>query len=218
VRLTGDGQPRTITLVDGTHGGAWARPGSAFRRFLAARGFDVAPRTDWWSLDAAGFPSLTASRKHSDWEIGGDFLADGLERVPYEQRRVLAWSHGGQVVAYAARRVRIARVITVCTPPRADMEPVWDAARPNLGFWSAIHADGGDWWVRFGQAFDGRWGWRDDGLVHPRADVNVALPGIGHGGLLHDETKFHWWDAECLLHPLAMTDAELGLEPRSVPA
>jgi hypothetical protein len=201
---------RTITAVDGTHGGAWARHGSPFRLFLARRGFYLARRTDWWSLDVSGIPSWTASRKHSDWQIGGAFLADSLERLPYEQRLVLAWSHGGQVVAYAARRVRIARVITVCTPPRGDMEPVWRAAAAHIGWWRAIHAQGGDWWVRLGQVCDGRWGW-DGGRAHAELGAEVIeLRGIGHGGLLHDERLFHLWDDEALLAPFEMSDADLN--------
>jgi pimeloyl-ACP methyl ester carboxylesterase len=185
--------PRLV-LVEGTWGGAWARPGTPFREFLHNHGVDVLARTQFWSGDVSGVPSLWASQKHSDWKAGAIALALYLDRLPYECRNVIAHSHGGNVALYAAAREGIAlrRLITVCTPERGDMQDVAKQARDRITYWAAVGSLDGtvDWWRRLGQLFDGEMGWQ---YLQPHADINHRLHDIGHSKLLTDARKFSLW-------------------------
>lgn len=189
-----------ITLCKGTMHGEWADPGSPFRKqVLEPNGFGVYERVNWWSGDVSGLPkwlSWFASSKQSDWVIGGDFLAEVLAELPYEQRNVLSHSHGLQCVAFAAKQVPIRRLIDICGPVRKDMNEVCTAARANIGYWVHVASKGGDKMQGFGELFDGYLGWVRE---HPCAHLNITIPGISHSGLLYDQRLFHHWADEHLL-------------------
>lgn len=197
----------TVILVHGTWGAKWAQPDSEFRKMLVRQRFFIAPAFEW-SGDISGIPSLTANGKHSDWRAGGASLSYFLRDIPYVNRNVIAHSHGGQCVAYCAAffKTPIRRLITVSTPPREDMESVWAAAKPSVGYHVHVTAKKGDWMIRWGQVFDSRWGW-DSTL--PSADQNLVLPDIGHSGILMDPLFIPLWQREHLLDVFRMDDAML---------
>ncbi len=190
----------TVIAVKGTEHGEWADAGSPFRtQVLEPNGFSVYPRVDFWSQDVSGLPkwlSWFARDKFSDWEAGGDFLASVLEGLPYEKRNLLSHSHGLQPIMYAARQVKIRRVIDVCGPVREDLMDVCMAAAKNIGYWVHVASKGGDKMQFLGEAFDGFWGWVRE---HPCANRNIVIPKIGHSGLLYDQRLFHLWTDELLL-------------------
>lgn len=196
-----------VCLVEGTWGAKWAEAGSPYRKMLCRNRFEIMGRTDFWSGDISGVPSFTASQKHSDWQIGGAFLSDYLMRKPLEDRNVVCHSHGAQVVLYAAAKegLKIHRLITVCAPVRKDMLEIASLAKPRIGYWVHVYSKGNDWTQWWGELFDGAFGWT---RKQPYADVNIAIPNIGHSGLFMDEDYFHHWPM--LLANLRMSDSGLG--------
>lgn len=187
----------SVVLVEGTWGGEWAERGSDFRVMLARRGVRVS-KEFVWSEDLNGLPwwlSFTSGQRHSDWRAGG--YAFGLYQGRRRAADVIAHSHGGAVVAYACAKygARVRRLVTVGTPPRADLDPVWEMALPNIGYWLHVYdgrcAPWTDWWRRLGQFGDWRLGWRAPQAL---ADRNLALDGVGHSGLFNDPQRFGEWD------------------------
>ena len=180
----------SILLVQGTWGGTWAREGTPFRQMLAAQHVTTLEPFEW-SYDLSGVLTWMG-RTHSDWIAGGAALTYYLRGLPYEQRNVIAHSHGGQVAAYAAAHSDcwIRRLITVSTPVRKDMQDTWAQARPNIGAWTHVAAKRGDWMIRLGELFDGAFGWTRQ---MPSADRNLIFPNIGHTGLFTDQQYFHHW-------------------------
>jgi hypothetical protein len=196
-----------VCLVEGTWGAKWAEPGSVYRKLLCRSRFEIMGRTDFWSGDVSGIPSITSSQKHSDWKIGGAFLAEYLSRKPYEDRNIICHSHGAQVALYAAacEGLKIRRLISVCAPVRKDMQSIAAFAKPNVGFWVHVHAECNDWTQFWGECFDGAFGWT---RKQPFADVNISIPKIGHSGLFMDEDVFHHWPS--LLAYIKLSDQEVG--------
>jgi pimeloyl-ACP methyl ester carboxylesterase len=206
---------KRYTLVAGTHAydgtfgpEQWYHPGSLFSRYVM-RPYGAKPARALpfiWSTDLDGFIGAR-NRSHVDWKTGGYALAGHLDNVPLRHRNVIAHSFGGPVVAYAMERLPINNLITVGTPIRRDLEPVWEAAMPNLrGDWIHLADHRSDWMIRLGQMFDGRFGWRYD---MPLATSNVMLPrGMGHSSILNDPDRMTLWFSQGWL------DALFGVNPR----
>jgi pimeloyl-ACP methyl ester carboxylesterase len=187
---------RPLVLVPGTWAwsgffapaaGDWWQTGSPLRAFFERSGFGVVggDRPFVWSTQ------LDFGAEHRTWSAGGVALYAYLvpplcldRRVPPDETRILAHSHGGQVAFYAAAAgLRIRSLVTVSTPVRRDMAPVIAAARPNIGTWLHVHSDRSDWQQLLGGLFDGRLGvFRS----MPEANVNLKIPDVGHARLLHD--------------------------------
>lgn len=197
-----------VIPIAGTHGddgrptGLWWQSGSPFMRMLARQGIchlnEERPFT--WSTDLNGhrFWRRWFGRKdsHRDWIAGGYALsyycwparADTDDYIELSDRNVIAHSHGGQVVFYACAfaGLRINRLITVGTPIRADMKAIIEKARPNIGQW--LH-------VRDERDATAIWGGIGDGQLRRSTrtgheDWCDIVPGIGHSGVLHDESLF----------------------------
>lgn len=174
-----------VILVEGTHGGQWAQPGSLFWQLLEANGFTPL-LFKGWTTDVSGLPTLLGAGPHSDWMAGGYSLGYFLEDIPYENRNILCHSHGLNPVLYQATLVRqpIRRLVSVCSPVRADMQATATAAKPLIGRWRHVADTHGDHWQRLGELFDGHFGWCK--TKWPQADENLTIPHIGHTGLLED--------------------------------
>jgi hypothetical protein len=185
-----------VTAVSGTWSwrSAWWKDGSDFWAYMARYGiYPARPhgRTYKWSTDLGNSIWFWA-RRRSQWEAAGDALAYFLDHMPEEHRVVIAHSHGGQCVAYAAAQgVKIRSLITVATPVRYDMQPIWAQARPNIGTWWHVFdadVDHVAWWGAFG---DGRIG----NVRHfDIADRNIRLKGIDHSRPLNNPDRFHLWE------------------------
>lgn len=187
------------------------------RGFAAIRDEDGAPYR--WSTRLAGLAGLLAKipflnrlrlvrDDKIDWEAGGDSLAYFMDDdVPYEDRNLIAHSWGGAVVAYGCRRRKIRALITIGTPWRKDLEDVWAAARPNIGYWLHVYDADDDKVSVGGSIGDGELG---TNRRHPLANKNLPLKGIGHSGLLNDPKVFDLWVREGLLDVLAGHPAGAG--------
>jgi hypothetical protein len=199
-----------VVLVHGTGRGTWAEPDRPFRALLHDAGLRVIEPPFEWSGDLSGIPSFTGTQKHSDWRAGGFALALYLRSLPYEDRNVIAHSHGGQCAAYAAARwgrlAPIRRLVTVSTPVRSDMEPVWTDAKPSVGFWLHVASKETDWTARFGQLFDGHIGWKSR---QKQANVNAIIPKFGHSHGLMDPELVQGWKDFALLEYLTMPDERI---------
>jgi hypothetical protein len=181
----------TIHLVEGTWGGDWTvdTGPESFRAWV--RQYDCLSIVfRGWSTDVDGVPSLFDRSGNYDWIAGGYALRDRLAAYPYERRNLLVHSHGIAPVLYQCAltdpecpAVPIRRLLSVCSPPRKDLEAVAKHAMAAgmIGAWRHIYAGGWDSMARFGQVFDGHWGWRRTWDVPGM--VNVAEQGVGHSGL-----------------------------------
>lgn len=180
----------TLILVPGTLGGRndWTAKGSPLRNYLAGQGF-ACEQFQGFTGNVDGVPNPLENGAHADWIAGGYALNYMLMCRPYEERNIVAHSHGGNVAAYAAGRagLKVRSLITVCTPVRKDMLKIYADAKPAIGWWRHVYADGWDLWQRLGEAFDGSIGWKRD---MPNADQNVGIKGISHATLLEDPKRF----------------------------
>ncbi len=190
----------SVIFAPGTWGGTndWSCEGSTFWRYLESKGF-MPVQFHAFSGDVDGLAyEPFENGKHSDWRAGGWGLAYLLQKLTYP---VIGHSHAGQCAAYCAAESRtyIPALITVCTPVRKDMRPLYREAAAQIGHWTHVYADGWDLTQRLGELFDGQWGWE---RKMAEADQNLALKGISHSKLLEDPAYFHLWEDAGLLDVL----------------
>ncbi len=177
-----------VILIAGTHAidDPWWMVGSGFVRMLQEAGLRVENLREpyLWDTDLDGL-----GRHNDAWIAAGWSLIWYCHKhVPpvgnvYQPVSIIAHSHGGQLVAYAASRGLIVdTLITVATPVRRDMLRIHREARPNIRQWVHLYSDWSDWMQVLGALFDGRIGvYRKMDL----ADRNIKVPGVGHSGLLN---------------------------------
>jgi hypothetical protein len=202
----------------GTHGwngqlkGEWWQEGSPFLAFMSTQGWEPYNAEDpfVWDTGIGGVP----------WKRSQGWYAAGLNLKHYdcfsgEPVRIIAHSHGGQVAAFAAAKgLRIESLITIGTPFRADMKPIWEAALPKISNWTHVHSDWSDRTQLLGSMFDGAFGiqreflWEDPLGVTRGATRNVALPGVGHSGILRDPEHFALWIDKGILKELHGLDKD----------
>ena len=199
--------PRPYVVVPGTwayadldNPRAWWQRGSAWSAFLAAAGglYAMRPLDPFlWSTDLEGFPWPWRRRAldRNEWDAGGRSLRYYLEAVAPADRTVITHSHGAQVAAYAAAGgLSIARLITVAAPVRGDVDPVWRAARPNIGDWLNIYLEGDA--IQIGGAFGDRVIRWARAMKYPGV-VNHGVPGVrGHSALFEDPACFELWRSQ----------------------
>ena len=192
----------------------WWWPGSPWLTFMANHNvLSIGPDRPYsWSTGIGGMCSLRRGGAHADWQASGESLYAYLVPVvnghthpnpPYPYAMV-AHSHGGEVALYAAAAgLKIPCLVTVGTPVRADMEPVINAAKPNIGYWMHVYSiarwpwqRGFDWMQRAGELLDGHVGWQQK---IKQANLNVGLKGVGHSGLLYKPVEFQRWVHDGLL-------------------
>jgi hypothetical protein len=188
--------PGTWAARDISNPAAWWRSGSPFAAFLERRAglVPLRPMDPFlWSTDVTGAPAVPwpwrKGLEHSDWRAGGDHLAYYLAVL--KAPRVIAHSHGAQVVAYAARRgCYIHRLITVGSPARADMDPIWRAALLNIGAWCHLYFTG-DRMQIFGSLGDRALRLLRE-MRYPGV-VNQKVPGLDHSDVLARPERFDLW-------------------------
>jgi len=181
----------TLVLVGGTWTQGdrdWTSPASPLRIYLMGKGYHCI-QFQGWSGDIDGIPTFGENGPHADWKAGGFGLSYLLQAMPYEDRNVIAHSHGGNTAVYTPvlAGCPILTLTTVCTPVRKDMLDVYREAKPNIGHWTHIYADGWDLMQRLGEMFDGAFGWTRE---MPDADRNVGIKGISHSKLLNEAKWF----------------------------
>lgn len=197
-----------VLLVPGTHGyrgapaiGQWWYPGSPFESRLRAEGIDVVGETRpfVWTTDLTG---LMRGKVSADWRAGGENLYAYAvpplcpdRRIKPEDLTIICHSHGLQVVLFAAAAgLKIARLISVCSPVRDDMAVVAGLARPNIARWMHTHSSRwSDHWAWLGTWFDGNP--FSAPRRHPLADFNIDTKDAGHTGILDDQARFPEWTA-----------------------
>lgn len=192
----------------------WFELGSPFARFMDGLGFvnlcanAVTPYD--WSTDL----DFTQG-DHYDWKAGGQALFYYVvpqfnpksRPFPPSETVVITHSHGLQVGAYAAAMgLKIDRFLDIAGPVRKDMTAIYEKARPNIRRWMHVHSDWTDYVQLAGELFAGNWPVRK----HPLADINVAVPGVGHSGLLYNDQDFPLWQTKGLvafLQPAPVVEA-----------
>ena len=186
-----------VILVAGTWGlkreQAWWRPTSDFAEALRRRGAFVPARSFVWTTDLEG---VNAQRRHRTWAVAGENLWTYVKNysAPRDKVVVIAHSHGGQVLAYAARfGARFHTAITLATPIRRDMQDEYERLTAHVGRWVHIYHDG-DWTQRLGSwsGLDALRGTRR--YVPITAVENRHIPG-DHSDLLTEAewTKHDLW-------------------------
>jgi hypothetical protein len=193
-------------LIPGTWSSSdeWWRASSSFARFLQLNGFELigAERPFTWTTSVNGLLSLRKGGKFIDWKTGGDnlyaYLEPPISNIPLvsvNERNLIAHSHGGQVVRFAlAAGLQINNLVTIGTPVRDDMRPIWEKALLNIkGHWTHITSSSviDNWWSWVGALFDGHLGlqWEFD---FPGVR-NIDVANIGHSRILYNPDYFHLW-------------------------
>jgi pimeloyl-ACP methyl ester carboxylesterase len=187
----------------------WWQAGSPFTAFMRERGLDATYFEPFvWSGDVAGIARLLPwnwfrAPGSRDWEAAARALCYHQEPrkcpVPFAERNYIAHSHGGQVALLAAASgLKIRRLVTVSTPVREDMRRTIELARPNIERWWHLYDPRplSDRFQVLGELGDGRVGWR---RAFVKADRNIAVPGVGHSGLLCEPRCFSQWAQRGLL-------------------
>ncbi|HEU01317.1 hypothetical protein LCGC14_0795530 [marine sediment metagenome] len=173
------------TPIAGTnekHGRSWVDASSLFDRHLAAQGFERrAEELRFWSAALAG--TWFTFSGHQPWIFGGEQLREFLGTLPVVDGVVdvvlIGHSYGGAVIAYALAgrpMIHVRAVITMGTPLRRDLDPVWALAEEAIVLHIHLYGTGLRSWVRFaGQRlrFRRKMPW----LLH-----NYAVKG-GHSGV-----------------------------------
>lgn len=153
---------------------SWASPTSAFRQEGKLRGLRWAAGYRW----SANLDGVFG--KNHDWIFAGHELCSMMRGGRFS---AVAWSHGGQVAAYAASfGAKFHTLVTVGTPVRGDMRKVWEAASPNIRRWVHLYS-GVDIWQWLGDIGDGKFQlvpWRK--MWAPAE--NIHCPGKKHGEML----------------------------------
>lgn len=167
----------------------WFQDGSTFSESLKRYGLEPArPEDDFvWSGDLDG----TFFAHGNDWEAGAHNLAHYLRSLPFEDRNLIAHSHGGAVALFAALRVPIRSLVTISTPARKAVRQAGrDAIQTTLlGAWGHVLDDRWDTFGAGGALFDGdvrltwRWPFIDRSMAVPGCK-EWRLKGVGHSRLL----------------------------------
>lgn len=170
----------------------WWERGSALTNHLQSSDLFLHPRSPFeWSTALDGVPTR---RNHRIWKGAAKHLVCHLEPVPLHERNIIAHSHGGQVVFYAASfGIKINNLITVGTPVRSDMESVVLHGLGNIGYWHHIYDSTTDFTSILGALFD-----RKLRIRHhfDLADSQNDVKGIGHSRILNDADYLHLWDKD----------------------
>ena len=197
------------STLAGTHGwrggkeDGWHTPDSPFWRMLAEHDLVMLnpDRPFAWSTDLNGWRSWRRWVGMQDWPSDWHAAARALTYyfwpvtdmsdvyIPVEHRTLIVHSHGLQpvLIACAEYKLKIPRLLSVCSPWRKDMEAIAKKARPNIGQWLYVYTER-DLWARLG---DGRVSVDTDRC--PLADWSDMVPGVGHSWLLNDPRFFPHW-------------------------
>lgn len=172
----------------------WWYPTSPFGRYL--KSLDLLPAREdkpfVWSGDLEGIPILASGK---DWEAGAESLGYYLDALPFEDRNLIAHSHGGQVALIAAANgVQMRSLIMVATPVRKDIERhIAPAAVKNIGVCRHLYDPKWDTIGLLGAAFDFRLSMRRKFQV--AGIVAEGVPGMSHSNVLRDPALFPLWQS-----------------------
>lgn len=169
----------------------WWKRGSVFHAAMRGEGLrQIGNERPFWSTALDGVNPIDkwlqrGEGLHRVWRFGGDNLAEYLAGLPLTSRRLIVHSHGLQVALYAVAVYKrpIARLVSVGSPVRADMQAIATAARPHIGQWMHLASDHSDTMQWLGELLDGK-----VGIVreHPLADRNEHVTKAGHSGVLEE--------------------------------
>lgn len=177
-----------VITVAGTWGelpghGKWWDRDSDFWAMLVEGGLTSVDAIDpfMWSTDLDGLDNTNAG-----WAAAGRALFwYAAAKAPGIPVSVIAHSHGGQVLAYAAEAgLRLEHAITVATPVRSDLGRQYAVLAKVAKTWTHIYTDEkyGGAWQALGEWALGGTPWRVRREM-PGAR-NIFLPGRSHGDLV----------------------------------
>lgn len=168
---------------------------SPFAKMMRGAGFAAVRAVDGrpfrWSTELDG---VKFWERHAQWEAGADALYYFCEYLPYEDRNIIAHSHGGQVALIAAASgLKLRTLTTVGTPVRNDVPAAKAAA--NIAFWQHIYDKDFDKMGWIGSWFDRKWSsdrtFKDIEAVH-----RLPLKDIDHSKVLREEAHITKWLTE----------------------
>ena len=171
----------------------WWRPPSVWIANLKAAGFSLVDEEDYfdWNTSVDGLQG-----NNDTWLTAGKALYWWWVKQGRPRMTLAAHSHGGQVIAYALQYslqrddiMSPYRVVTIASPVRFDMQPVWAEAKKAMtpGGWTHLYTQ--ETGVMFEEfqylgsfPLDPAFGFRRD---MPLADRNVEiLPATTHHGMV----------------------------------
>jgi hypothetical protein len=181
--------------IGGTHSwndGWWKDNEHPFAKMMAVRGHYPIRFRDGRPFRWSGaLDGLLGS--DLDWQAAADALAYFLDSVPFEDRNVIAHSHGGNcALICAASHVSLRTLTTVGTPHRVEVDAL--LAKKYIGYWQHIYDVKRDLWQWLGQIGPHQLQAERRFLI-PGVQ-NYGLEGISHSKVLRDPAYFHHWDEQ----------------------
>lgn len=181
--------------IEGTHEDRdhrhqlWDDQFSPFSEFMASHGVnqlvsDPLKKYEW----STGLDGVFGA--DDTWDAAGRALAQYMYLPAPSATNIIAFSHGGNVVAYACGKygLQVNSLVTVSTPIRKNLYPLYKDAETNITRHLHIHGGWADYWQALGDLCGGGWGLHRD---NPYA-LNQRAPG-GHGAVLKEGSLLHLW-------------------------
>lgn len=168
----------------------WYERGSSFETYLREE-HDIHQHPRGYLTWSTALDGVFWKKNMAVWKAAAKHLACHLETVPWQDRNIIAHSHGGQVaIMAAASGLRFRTLITVGTPIRKDVERFADTAAGNIDYWFHICDSHTDLVSILGALFDGR-----VRIKHRFDQANDVddICGIGHSKILNDDWAIKLW-------------------------
>lgn len=177
---------------------AWWRHGSSFCELTARYGLVCEEQfeTFYWSGLVDGINLKTVLTlglirdQHETWDSAGLSLRNRLKLSELEGRNLIVHSHGLQVLAYS--NILVNNIISVGSPIREDMFPLYELLEKNSNSWLHIYDEIWDKIEFLGQIGDGKW----FGSRNCPYAINHKLKKIGHSKILREEEYMKLWISE----------------------
>lgn len=191
-----------LITIPGTHGivseDRWWRYGSRWWDAAEREGFRHPCPEDpfFWDTDLEG-----TIGENWGWMAAGAALRWWIQAhitIPdLAWTWIVAFSHGGQVAAYALQNRfydKVRGVVSLGTPVRTDMKETYRMAVPGfIKEWHHIHSDESDIWQAAGALSDQWWG-TEFTREMPYAN-NIEAAGLAHHALVSPDIwdMKGWW-------------------------
>ncbi len=133
---------------------------------------------------------------HDDWRTAGYAFRHYIKPYKLVNRNCIIHSHGLQLVAYA--NIKLNNIITVGSPIRKDMFPLYEQLLNNCESWLHIYDEVWDRMGFLGQVGDGKWFGSRACMISAgdKAVNNHKLKSIDHSRILRQQPEIGKWETQ----------------------
>lgn len=143
------------------------------------------------------------------WMDAAEELEVVLSELPYEERNLIAVSHGGQPALLLASLGFPIRTLTTVGTPRRPGDINAAKAAKNILYWQHIYDADKDWMAtlkRYGLGGLGDWAFNTDRSFKVPRVVNHPVSGIHHWDVIKRPELFHLWQERGWLEAIRKPD------------